>query len=103
MKASQWNPKLRLIYTVPAVIILHLALRHYLASHDVVSSIFAMGPHIPLSDLLLVCVFVLVRLTVVLVLPPVLAWHATRWALLRLGSRQRPIREHEGKSTVNSR
>ena len=83
MKASRWNPRLRGVYMVPALLSLHLGLRYYLASHDVISSIFAVGPHTSALDLLLVATFVIARLAVILLLPTLLAWHATRWLLQR--------------------
>lgn len=81
MKSSKWNPRLRVVNTVPPLLILHLGLRHYLASHDMVSSLFAAGPHTSRLALLLVALFVLVRVAVVLILPILLAWHTTTWIL----------------------
>ena len=97
MKSSKWNPRLRLVNTVPTLLIVHLVLRHYLASHDLVSSLFAAGAHTSRLALLLVALFMLVRLAVVLLLPVLLAWHATTWILRHGGGAYRRLRWNESR------
>ena len=51
------------------LVVLHLVLRQVLVRHDVVSSVFAAGAHVPVGMLAVAVIFAGVRLAVVLVLP----------------------------------
>ncbi len=73
-RISRWNPKLGLMATCMLIIVLHFALKEMLARYDVVSCIFAAGEHVPRWMFSCAAVFALVRLFVILVVPPIFAW-----------------------------
>jgi len=54
---------------IAGFLLLHQVLLAYLARHDVVSSIFAAGPHVSRDILLLAGAFLLIRLFAVFFLP----------------------------------
>jgi len=54
---------------ITVLLVVHCILLSYFASHDIVSRIFAAGPHVPIWMLLLAITFVLVRLLAVFALP----------------------------------
>jgi hypothetical protein len=51
------------------LLLIHALLLHWFSSHDIVSRIFAAGPHVPPGTLLLTLTFVLVRFLAVFALP----------------------------------
>jgi hypothetical protein len=54
---------------VALVTALHLVLLYCMAEGKIVSTLFAAGPHLPLSSLVLAMVFLVVRLAAIVVLP----------------------------------
>ncbi len=84
MKPRRWNPSI----PFPALALTTLAaqalLQQWLARHDVVSALFAAGPHVPPGRLALAGVFVILRLFVFLVLPPALIIWGVRWGRRRV-------------------
>jgi len=54
---------------VTVLLVVHGILLSYLSSHDIVSRIFAAGPHVPTWMLLLTLLFLLVRFLAVFALP----------------------------------
>ena len=57
------------VLEIAALLSLHAVLLRWLASHDVVSRIFAADPHVPAWMLLLAATFLLVRFLAVFALP----------------------------------
>ena len=63
------------------LVVLHLVMRQILVRHDVVSSVFAAGDHVPVAMLAVAAVFAAVRLAVVLVLPGYWSYRVLDWVL----------------------
>ncbi len=57
---------------IAGVLILYQFLLGYMARHDIVSSLFASGRHVPIGVMLLTLLFVLARLFVELLLPGII-------------------------------
>jgi hypothetical protein len=83
MTPSRYNPRINIFILYPMLFILHVLLHRYLAAHDIVSRVFAAGPHTSPVTLLWILSFVCVRLFIFLALPALAAWHATRWLIQR--------------------
>jgi hypothetical protein len=78
--------KLTLVSAV-AVVVIHLALKHWMAASDVVSVLFARGGAAPRLDVVLALAFVLLRIFVFLILPGIVARDLVL-AAIRINGRQ---------------
>lgn len=72
MKPRRWNPSIPFPALALAALAAQALLQRWLAQNDVVSALFAVGPHVPPGRLAIAGVFVILRLFVFLVLPPAL-------------------------------
>ena len=80
MNLRRWNPAIPFPALALAALAAQAVLQQWLARHDVVSALFAAGPHVPPGLLALAAAFVILRLFVFLVLPPALIlWGCHRW------------------------
>jgi hypothetical protein len=72
-----WNPKISPISLCVALLIMHAILKELLSRYDVVSCILAAGGHVPMWMFVCAVAFVLIRLSVFLLIPAILAWRVT--------------------------
>ena len=61
------------------LVLIELLLKHWMGRNDIVSVLFAAGPHLSFTKLGLALCFVLVRLIVWLWLPGIIARHLFLW------------------------
>lgn len=79
MNSRWWNPRLNVATLCVAILALHWALLRVMERYDVVSSIFALGNHVPYWMATAAMVFVITRLALYLAVPGILAW----WCVAR--------------------
>lgn len=73
-----WNPSLGTVSLCVVLGVIHALLKFSLAEHDVVSTIFAAGDHVPRWMLSCAALFIVIRLSVLLLIPGLLAWRISR-------------------------
>lgn len=88
MNPRRWNPRIPFPVLALAALAAQALLQRWLAQRDVVSVLFAAGPHVPVGWLALALTFVVLRLFVFLILPPaLLLWGLSRgWRAFRGGA-----------------
>lgn len=74
MPAGRFNPRIGPISLCVIAALLHAVLREVLARYDVVSCIFAAGPHVPVWMLAITGIFIVTRLFLLLLVPSVLVY-----------------------------
>ena len=73
-----WNPSLGTVSLCVVLWIIHALLKFFLAEHDVVSTIFAAGDHMPRWMLSCAALFMVIRFSVLFLIPGLLAWRISR-------------------------
>ena len=79
-----WNPRLSIVSLCILVWIIHAVLKFTLAEHDIVSTIFAAGAHLPRWMVSCAVLFAVIRVFVLIMVPGLLAWRTAIWVMGRL-------------------
>jgi len=92
-----WNPRLGPVSLSVTLVVAHAVLREILSRYDVVSCVFAAGGHVPRWMLSCAGAFVVVRLSVFLLVPALLAWRLVTAAVRRIAPAC-PVSPETGRS-----
>lgn len=74
---------LRTTIVAVVVVVLHLVLLYSMSQGKIASTLFAAGPHVPLSSLMLAMAFLVARLAAIVVLPGYVLYRLVKVCCLR--------------------